>query len=91
MVTCFLASRCPVAALGAVDTFSSPRLLHVPQSMLDKSIPFDLETVGSAIRVGSGRMQLNCTRQQLARRYYTGETQSHGPPGGLADGPHLDG
>eukprot|EP00435_Cladocopium_sp_Y103_P026781 s3600_g6.t1 len=39
-------------------------LMHVPQSMLDKSIPFDLQTVGSAIRIGSGRMQLNCTRQQ---------------------------
>lgn len=39
-------------------------LLHVPRSMLDKSIPFDVQTVGSAIRIGSGRMQLNCTRQQ---------------------------
>ena len=45
---------------------SSPRLLHVPRSMLDKSIPFDVQTAGSAIHIASGMMQLNSERQQLA-------------------------
>jgi hypothetical protein len=47
---------------------SSPRVLHVPRSMLDKSIPFDVQTAGSAIHIASGMMQLNSERQQLACR-----------------------
>eukprot|EP00435_Cladocopium_sp_Y103_P070688 s502_g35.t2 len=48
----------------AWDNTGGEVLLHVPQSMLEKSIPFDVQTAGSAIRIASGTMQLNSERQQ---------------------------
>ncbi|CAL1168585.1 unnamed protein product, partial [Cladocopium goreaui] len=48
----------------AWDNTGGEVLLHVPRSMLDKSIPFDVQTAGSAIHIASGMMQLNSERQQ---------------------------
>jgi len=48
----------------AWDNTGGEVVLHVPRSMLDKSIPFDVQTAGSAIHIASGMMQLNSERQQ---------------------------